>query len=211
MLLPQKAYLGLEFLGLFIGLPLGLRACFPGRFLLPLLWLGAGICLAWLWRNAAFKRSELWSVSGQQQCLLRILTRFALAALLIGLAIACWVPGRLFHLIQDRPEVWLLIMVLYPLLSVYPQGIVYRSFIFHRYGKLFATPLAMTLASALAFAMVHWVFGNLPALGLTLIGGIMFAQTYRRTQSLMISSLEHALYGCFMFTIGLGDFFYHGR
>jgi hypothetical protein len=31
------------------------------------------------------------------------------------------------------------------------------------------------------------------------------------TGSLLTSSIEHALYGCWLFTVGLGQFFYHGR
>ena len=29
--------------------------------------------------------------------------------------------------------------------------------------------------------------------------------------SLFMSSLEHALYGCWLFPVGLGQYFYHGR
>ncbi|WP_423804206.1 hypothetical protein [Nitrosomonas nitrosa] len=43
----------------------------------------------------------------------------------------------------------------------------------------------------------------------TFVGGIMFAYTYHRHRSLLLASIEHALYGCFVFTIGLGWFFYH--
>jgi membrane protease YdiL (CAAX protease family) len=209
--LPRKVYLGLEFFLLFIFLPAGLRVCYPGRFLLPLLWLAAAICLNWLWRRPAFKRSELWSFSGQARNISRILARFVVLAFIIGISVAQFAPDRLFHLVQTRPVLWLIIMVLYPLLSVYPQGIVYRSFIFNRYGDLFPTPPAMIIASAVAFTMLHLVFGNLLAVGLTFIGGIIFAHTYRWTNSMMVSSVEHALYGCFIFTIGLGAYFFHGR
>lgn len=211
MRLPRKAYLGMEFVLVFIFLPVGLRVCFPGRFLLPLLWLAAALYLAWLWRKTAFKRPELWSFSGQGQNVFRILARFVILALIIGIFVARFAPGHLFHLIRVRPGLWLLIMLLYPVLSVYPQGIVYRSFIFNRYGDLFSTPSIMIIASAVAFAMVHLVFGNLLAVGLAFAGGVIFAQTYRRTKSLAVSSMEHALYGCFLFTIGLGAYFYHGQ
>ncbi|MEU4707697.1 hypothetical protein AB0G00_14815 [Nocardia salmonicida] len=40
--------------------------------------------------------------------------------------------------------------------------------------------------------------------------GVLFATRYQRTRSLLTTSVEHALYGILMFTIGLGDFFYHG-
>ena len=50
----------------------------------------------------------------------------------------------------------------------------------------------------------------LPAIpGLTLVGGLLFAYRYTKTGSLLTSCVEHALYGCFLFTVGLGRFFYH--
>ena len=42
------------------------------------------------------------------------------------------------------------------------------------------------------------------------VGGLMFANTYRRTNSLFLVSLEHALYGNTLFFIGLGWFFWGG-
>ncbi len=35
----------------------------------------------------------------------------------------------------------------------------------------------------------------------------MFAARYQQSRSLAASSFEHALYGCFLFTVGLGQFF----
>ena len=101
-------------------------------------------------------------------------------------------------------------MLLYPILSVYPQGIVYRAFIFERYRPLFSNPILMIAVSAAAFSFVHIIFRNPIAVGLTLLGGIIFAFRYQESGSLFTSSFEHALYGCFMFTIGLGEFFYKG-
>jgi len=42
------------------------------------------------------------------------------------------------------------------------------------------------------------------------MGGVLIAKTYQDTESLIISSIEHALYGTFIFTIGLGKYFYYG-
>lgn len=100
-------------------------------------------------------------------------------------------------------------MVLYPVLSVYPQGIVYRAFLFGRYRELFGHAWAMVLVSAIAFAYVHVVFRNPLAPSLSFLGGLLFATRYEQTGSLFISSFEHALYGCAIFTIGLGRWFYH--
>ena len=42
------------------------------------------------------------------------------------------------------------------------------------------------------------------------VGGVLFARTYLTSGSLAMAALEHALYGNFIFTIGLGEFFFHG-
>lgn len=203
--------LAIELSFLFFLLPVLLRIFLPGRFLLPLLWVAASVCLAWLWRNPHFERSELWSFTGQGRNLLRVLARFAIAVLIIGVAVALLAPDLLFNLVRARPVLWLMIVLLYPVLSAYPQGIIYRGFFFRRYRHLFRTPSAMLVASAASFAAAHVVFGNVLAVALTLIGGLVFAQTYLRTKSLAVAWLEHALYGCFLFTIGLGSFFYTSR
>jgi hypothetical protein len=38
----------------------------------------------------------------------------------------------------------------------------------------------------------------------------MFAGDYARRRSLGLACLEHGLYGCLIFTIGLGRYFYTG-
>ena len=39
---------------------------------------------------------------------------------------------------------------------------------------------------------------------------MLFAVTYHQTQSLLMTSVEHSLYGCLIFTVGLGPYFFHG-
>jgi len=101
-------------------------------------------------------------------------------------------------------------MLLYPLLSVYPQELIYRAFCFHRYQPLFGSGWVMVLVSALAFGFVHIIFGNWLAVGLCVIGGFLFALTYESSGSLLLACLDHAIFGNFIFTVGLGRFFYHG-
>ena len=103
------------------------------------------------------------------------------------------------------------IIILYPLLSVIPQGIVYRTFVFHRYEELFGKGWAMVAVSGLVFSCAHIFYMNSVALLLTLVGGILFAHTYQKSESLWLSSAEHALYGNFIFTIGLGYYIYSGK
>jgi hypothetical protein len=40
---------------------------------------------------------------------------------------------------------------------------------------------------------------------LTFIGGILFAFTFKKTKSTLLVSIEHAIYGCWLFTVGMGE------
>jgi membrane protease YdiL (CAAX protease family) len=111
-------------------------------------------------------------------------------------------------------------MVLYPIFSVYPQEIAFRGMVHHRYRVVFvrflgtlgpgAVRIALVLMSAVVFSWAHVVMLNPWAIGFCLIGGLLFADTYERSRSLAAVSIEHALYGCWMFTAGWGYYFYAG-
>ena len=141
----------------------------------------------------------------------QVLLRAALAALVIAALTLLFLPQNFLHFPRVRPRVWALVMLLYPLLSAYPQELIYRTCFFQRYAPLFASPRAMLVASSLAFAWLHIVFCNVPALVLSLAGGMMLSHTYQRSHSTLAVTVEHALYGCLLFTIGLGRYFYLPR
>jgi membrane protease YdiL (CAAX protease family) len=54
------------------------------------------------------------------------------------------------------------------------------------------------------------VFENWIAPTATFFGGLLFAWTYDRTRSALVAGLQHAAFGCYIFTIGLGWYFYYG-
>lgn len=137
-----------------------------------------------------------------------MLARFALCGAALTLATWALAPALFLSLPLHRPRLWLLIMCLYPLLSVWPQEIIFRRFLFHRYERLFGNQI--TSASAIMFGYAHIIFLNPLAVLLTLAGGLLFARSYAKTRSLKLTGLEHALYGCLVFTIGLGQYFYTG-
>lgn len=139
-----------------------------------------------------------------------ILGLFAAAAVIgITLVLRYGSPGLFLNFPRSNPRLWSAVMMLYPILSVYPQGIVYRAFVFDRYRDLFGPPWAIVLASAFAFTYVHIVFHNKLALILTGLGGILFGIRFLQTGSLFVTSFEHSLYGCFLFTVGVGRSFHH--
>src|SRR5262249_50360457 len=102
---------------------------------------------------------------------------------------------------------WLTVLLLYPVCSVLPQEVLYRRFLFARWRALGGSDAWALGASAAAFAGLHAIYGNVCAVTLTLVGGWFFADTYRRTGSLGLVCLEHALYGALIFTMGLGSYF----
>ena len=46
------------------------------------------------------------------------------------------------------------------------------------------------------------------SLVLSTVGGLLFGATYLRTRSVLLASVEHTLYGCAIFTVGLHEYFY---
>jgi hypothetical protein len=205
-----RAWRALEFLLIFVGLPLGYRFS-PVRVpALPLLWLVAGYALWQLRRDPRFDRSKLWNSRPLTQQLGGILAIFAVAALALWLGVREFVPALEWSFMRENPIFWAVVMVAYPVLSVYPQGVLYRAFFFERYAEMFPGKWIMIIASATAFAFLHIIFRNWFAVELTFVGGLLFAARYDRTKSLAVSSFEHALYGCWLFTVGLGQYFYHG-
>jgi membrane protease YdiL (CAAX protease family) len=197
-------------LGLLFGIVPALLAAYARALALPFLFLTAWVCLAVLWRDPTFQRDELWR---REQLWTWLRGPLALA-LLVGTLLAVGVflvePAHLFDLPRDSPWRWLAVMLLYPVLSVVPQELVFRTFFFHRYGRLFGGRWVAMAASAVAFSWAHIVLANGLAIALTLLGGWMFARTYLRTRSLVATAVEHAAYGCLLFTVGLGRWFVTG-
>ena len=178
------------------------------RWLVSIAILLAGAsCAAMLARDSSFPRRALLDVSAARPGLGEVLRRTAAVwlGLLVITAIAS--PRSLFSFPRARPAVWLLVMCLYPL-SAYAQELTFRTFFFHRYRELFTSPRARVLASGLIFGWAHVAVNNLLALPLAAVAGVLFARTYERSRSTVLVSLEHALYGDFVFSVGLGGLFY---
>jgi membrane protease YdiL (CAAX protease family) len=129
---------------------------------------------------------------------------------LFAVALLARGPQGLFFLPRARPALWLAIILLYPIFSVYPQEVMYRTFFFHRHGGLLPGPRARILVNAALFGWAHVIVHNLVAMLLTVVGGALFALTYQRSRSTLLVSAEHALYGAFVFTVGIGGMFVTG-
>ncbi|HTX40339.1 MAG TPA: CPBP family intramembrane glutamic endopeptidase [Acidobacteriaceae bacterium] len=202
-----------EFLLLFAILPMAVFFhAAVGLDPLQPLWLATGVCLVLLLADPTFDRRQLWNGAPLGGQLPQILGLFAAGAVAITALVHEYAPQLLFSLPRHHPQAWALVILSYPFVSVIPQTLVYRVFLFHRYRALLPSnprtqSAALILLSASAFAFSHIVFHNWIAVALTVPGGVLFAVRYNNTRSLCVSLVEHALYGCFLFTIGLGVYF----
>jgi len=181
------------------------------RWLFPALWIWFVVCLSLLLIDRRFEKRNLWRGSQVTLANLRpILIRFAILAAGIASCVAIFVPDLLLSFPRRAPTVWIFVMLGYPIASVFAQEVIFRAFFVRRYASLFPAAWAMILVNALLFGWVHIVFLNWLAVAMSAIGGALFCHTYLRTKSLALVSIEHAMYGCFVFTIGIGHFFYAG-
>ena len=208
-ILATRSWLIAEFLLLFGGAPALILALRDRDVMIAALWGGAA--LTWLWlRRQGPAAANIWNRGGLRAGLRPVLVRFAILAPLIALATWFLTPDLFLSLPRDQPVLWLAVLILYPLLSVWPQEMIYRAFLYERYQPLFGRCGGYVLASGLAFGLMHLIFLNAVAVVMTLAGGLLFASDYSRHRSLALACLEHALYGCLIFTIGLGRYFYSG-
>jgi membrane protease YdiL (CAAX protease family) len=131
-----------------------------------------------------------------------------LSALMIFSLTYLFYQEDLFNLPQLSVKTWLLLILLYPLFSASLQEIIYRVFMFRRYGSLFVKPWMIIVASGIAFSFAHIFYLSPISLVLTLIMGVYLAYLYFKTRSFLLVAIIHSFYGILVFTIGLGEHFW---
>lgn len=195
----------LEFTTIFILLPLIFYIkLLPPYLIIPSLWVVA--VYAWFTLKAdgvetLFKKIYPFDLNF-------MVLRFLVFGSLLFIFTYIFYEEKLFSFMFEKTYIYFLVMFFYPIISVIPQEFVFRRFFFYRYD-IFKSKNFIIYVNALAFGFVHLAFGNFLAVGLSVIGGYIFAKTYMATKSFSLVCIEHALYGDFIFTIGLGEFFYH--
>ena len=134
-----------------------------------------------------------------------VLLRFAILALISVMLIYLFMPEKLFLVVKKNFLFWLMLSAFYSVFSVYPQEFLYRSFFFARYKPLVKNKYLFIGINAVVFSLAHVGFKNFFVLLITFLGGIVFALTFYRTKSLLFTSVEHAIYGVWIFTVGAGE------
>lgn len=186
------------------------------RYLLfPGMWLIAALVV---WRSARLDPTFwplVWTLPKQPAVWWAWSLRTLCGVALLAALASRLVPEHFLALPKRMFGLWLLIAVLYPLLSVVPQGFIFRA----AWSNLYAPGLQRNLGlsegtvfvlGVATFAFAHVIFRNSTALIATAVGGALFLYTYKTTGSLMLSNLEHAIYGLSAFTFGLGQYLYLG-
>ena len=113
--------------------------------------------------------------------------------------------SALFFVLLNKPLLFITILFVYTIFSVWPQEVIYRTFFFIRYESLFKNKSLFVFVNAVLFSLAHVFFKNTLVIILTFLGGLLFGLTYLKFRSTTLVSIEHALYGNWLFTVGMGQ------
>lgn len=136
---------------------------------------------------------------------IRSIIIFVVIAVTTTLYVWWTAPDSLFHVPRTNIQLFVFILFVYSFLSVWPQEIIYRTFFFKRYSGFFSSKKQLLFVNAVLFSIAHLVFKNTLVMVLTLIGGFLFALSFIRYKSTTLVTIEHALYGNWLFTVGMGQ------
>ena len=136
----------------------------------------------------------------------------ALGMITFGVACAlCWwlLPDRLFLLLRERPVLLPVLVIVYPLVLVLPQELIFRPLFFKRYGALFQSENMAIAANACLFSFAHLMCFHWVVFLMTFIGSFIFARGYLRG-SFPQAMADHSITGLAIFASGLGWLFFSG-
>jgi len=203
-MLTNNTYKLVELLLLFVAIPIILA--FPFYLLVKvLIVLLAIIYCLWIAKKFyLFTKKELYKINHHQYWKM-IGLYFLLITISTSIFVWKTMPENLFIVLKKAPLFWLGLILFYSIFSVYPQEILYRLFFFKRYQSITSNTTLFIIMNILVFPLAHLFFHNWFLLFITLIGGILFSISFYKSKSLMVTFIEHALYGSWLFTIGMGE------
>jgi membrane protease YdiL (CAAX protease family) len=204
----RKVLRWVEFVLLFIGIPLLIYFdedfIHPSIIIIPVL---IFIFLV-LRRTTDFQWRELlrWKVSPGM--LIKNGSVLLVCSLLTLAYVYFFDRGNLFNLPRAHPWIYVAMCVFYPVFSAFGQEIIYRTFLYKRYSRIFPKEWHFVLASGITFSFLHIVYYDPVSMILTFIGGLYFARVYQLTRSVLFTSVLHGLFGIMIFGIGMGQYFW---
>jgi len=195
-----------EYFLIFVALPILLATPIHWAFKLAGVAMGLSYLLRLLHQHKWLKKAPLLRLTDRDHWA-RINKLFLLFVLLSTPLVYFLFPDLFLSVVLQKPWLWLFILFVYAIFSVYPQELLYRAFYVKRYGHLFSgwSYWSIILLNALVFSLAHLFLFNGLVMALTFAGGLLFMHTYLSTKSIMTTSIEHALYGLWIFTLGLGE------
>jgi membrane protease YdiL (CAAX protease family) len=205
--LNANQYRWFEFTLIFVSLPLlgFLLRAYLANWLIPALIILMTVCGMLLLSDPHFKRFRLTSLGQFSAVKRRLFSFFFLGALFSGMFYGIMNQENWFSLPRNSFNDWLMLLLLYPILSVMPQELIFRTYFFHRYKRIMPSKTVRIIVSASVFALAHIVYANVLAVLLAFLGGLLFSYTYAQSRSTFVCVIEHSLWGLWMFTLGLGD------
>lgn len=195
-----------------VALPTSVWVFSLSKMMFFFLWAATAYCMFQLWRDSNGKTNEkikqLWKWNAvNKKNIIAILPRWGVASVFVIAFTYFYVPEYLFSMIREHPIFLPVIATAYPLLSAFPQELIFCSFFFHRYKMFFKSDNARIIASAIVFGYAHMLYLHWIPPVFSGVAGLIFAQTYAKTRSLALVTIEHSLYGIMLFVSGLGIFF----
>ncbi len=204
----RKFIRGTEFILLFFGIPVILYfdsfIVHPSRILLPVV---AALIVYFLTKKD-FALKSLVKLRVSKETIRENVWVVLASTLVLTAYVAIFKPENLFNLPRKNPQIWLMLGAFYPVFSAYLQEIIYRTFLFTRYGPLFKKRYWLVLVSGITFSFAHIIYYSPVSVLLTLIAGLYLAYVYEKTRSVLYTAILHSIFGMLVFTIGMGQHFW---
>ncbi|WP_378175623.1 type II CAAX prenyl endopeptidase Rce1 family protein [Aquimarina sp. SS2-1] len=195
---------GLELLFLFVLLPVSFLYPYPLPIKVVLTIAGFVYILLHLKRSGLLKLNfpdkSIWKPFWRETVI-----KLAIVIIVTSLYVFWVAPDELFSVVIKKPYLWVIILFVYTFLSVWPQEIIYRTFFYNRYESLIDNKWLFIFINAVLFSLAHLFLRSFLVQLLTFLGGLLFAFTYQKTKSTTLVSIEHAIYGNWLFTVGMGE------
>ena len=198
----SKKSLFIEFLALFICIPIGLALLIPIWIKISVVVIGFGYLL-YVLKGLGLLKFQIKPMIPLTSFWKRVGITFMLIAIVTSLYVWFVKPEALFYIPLNKPLLFVTILFVYSVFSVWPQELMYRTFFFERYKALFQNRKLLVFVNAFVFSLAHLFFKNTLVLVLTFVGGVLFGLTFLKFKSTTLVSIEHALYGNWLFTVGM--------
>lgn len=203
-MLNNTTYKIIELIILFILIPITLAFPFFIALKISFVLLAVVYCL---WLSIKLKlvtKKELYQIQ-QHRYWKTIGLYFLLIALSTSFLVWKIMPENFFLVVKKSTLFWIGLVLFYSIFSVYPQEFLYRLFFFKRYQSITSNKNLFLAINILVFPLAHLFFHSWLVIFITLIGGFLFSISYFKTKSLMVTFVEHSLYGSWLFTVGMGE------